>query len=487
MGSQSCLKSKREGIPPDVIEVLNLSGVHKPQLTKFILECMQTSDSLKLDAAFFMIANLHKNYTAYYKLVDSTGNSYQINPEDYNNLKEIMNYIDSLEYKFGVLSYTADSFAIDYSRISSEFLSENLKQSFFSWKNSKLGLTYDFETYKKFILPFKVDNENIEPFREFLSNEFIGIIDSSKSFSDNIISLNNKINSLIYYDERYIRNLPVQPIQELLKNGKGNLTDINILKVKILRSLGIAATMDYTPFIADSSGWYAWTTVFSPEGQEIRLDIKNGKLENLINGRIAKVYRRTYFADSTSLFAKKNIKESTARFLGHFNYFDVSNSYFETIDYSIYHSSTNKYLYVSVFNDGDWKPVDWAPNNNGQVNFTELGKEIIYLPLDWNKDNSKSIGNPFQIKDDIIIEYSPDERYHNISLIYTAQKTPIISEKTYKLYYWDDEWKLLNSDRSNKGVILARVPIQCVLLLSENDRLYNKRIFVIENGVQVFH
>ena len=395
MGSQSCLKSKRDGIPPEVVEVLNISGIHKPQLTRFILECLQTSDSLKIEAGFFLLANLHRNYTAYYKLADSTGNSYNINPEDFNNPSDIRGLIDSLENSYGELSYIADSFAIDYSRVNSDFLKSNITYAFDSWNNNPLGLNYDFENFKRFILPFKVGNEDIEPFRDLLSNHFLDLIDTSKTFTENIISLNNQINSLVIYDERYIRNLPVQPIQELLKNGKGNLADINILKVKMFRSLGIAATMDYTPFIADSIGWYAWTTVISPEGKELHLDISNGKLEQLLNNKIAKIYRRTYFEDTNSLFALKDMKESTPRFLGHFNYFDVSGNYFTTKDTSITISTKSKYTYLAVFNDGKWRPIDWALNINGESHFTRLNGGITYQAVDWNKNETISYGNAF--------------------------------------------------------------------------------------------
>lgn len=485
--SQSCLKSKRPGIPPEVVEVLNLSGIHKPQLNRFILECMQSCDSLKMNAGFFLVSNLHRNYTAYYKLVDSIGNSYELEPEDFKNLWDIRVYIDSLENNYGELSYKADSFAIDYSRIRSDILLNNIHQAFNSWENNKLGLQYDFETFKKYILPFKVGNENIETFRDFLFNEFDGFLDTNKTFTENVNHLNNHINSLVIYDERYIKHLPVQPIKELLENGKGNLADINILKVKIFRSLGIAAVMDYTPFIADSSGWYVWTTIFSPDGNEIHLDISNGILETLIDNRIAKVYRRTYFEDTTSLFAHKDIKESTPRFLGHFNYFDVTSSYFETEDFTISHSNTDdKYLYLAVYNDGKWRAVDWALNKDGYVHYFNLGKGVLYLPIEWDTINTKSYGKPFVIIEDKITEYSVEEELQDISLRFTSPNEEINPQKKYDLLYWDDEWKIVKSKLSHDGLIIAKVPKKSVFLLWDNDRFYDERIFVMDQGKQMF-
>ena len=367
------MKSKRPGIPTKVIEVLNISGIHKPKLNRFILESMQTNDSLKMLSAYFIIENLHRNYIAYYKLVDSSGNVYNLHPKDFKDLKSLRIFMDSIENSYGKLIYSADSFSIDYASISSEFLTNNLNKAFETKSNNDLSVDYDFNTFLKYVLPFRVENENLENFRELLSDKFKPTIDKDKSLESNINSLNDQINKLVTYDERYIKNYSVQPINDLLENGRGNLADINVLKVKVFRSLGIAACMDYSPFIADSSGLYSWTTVFTPEGKEIHLDISNGKLNFLLKNSINKVYRHTYFEDSTSLFAFKNIKENTPPFLGHFNNFDITSNYLPTTNISIIKSDTNKYFYLAVFNDGKWKPVAWAMNNNSNANFEDIG------------------------------------------------------------------------------------------------------------------
>ena len=487
LGSQSCLKSKREGIPPDVLEVLNLSNIHKPKLTKFILECMLTKDSLVIDAGFFILSNLHKNYTAYYKLVDSTGNSYNINPEDYNNLRDIRAFIDSMENTYGKLSYVADSFSIDYASISSGFLNRDLNIAYDTWKNNKGWLDYDFTTFKKYILPYRVDNEEIKPFRDYLIGEFGQLIDTNKSFVENITYLNNHINSLITYDERYIKNQSVQTIKGILDNRKGNLADINILKVKIFRSLGIASVMDYTPFIADSSGWYAWTTIFSPNGDEMQLDIPDGRLKKLLDGRTAKVYRRTWFEDSTSLFNTKDIEENTPRFLGHVNYHDVTDRYLSTTNFPFFTKDTCKYIYLAVFNDGKWRPIDWVLNEDAYAQFTSIGQNVLYLPVKWENDEENCIGQPFTINNNEHIEFSPDSEFHEIILKSTSPLEKISSVRNYKLFYWDYEWIYLESIQSKAGLVIAKAPKNALMLLLDDDHLYDERVFIIDEGKQIFY
>ncbi len=398
-GSSSCLKSKRPGLPSEVIEVLNISGIHKTELTKFILSTSQTKDSLKIDAAYFLISNLDKNYTAYYKLVDSSGNIYNIIPEDFNNYMEIRCFIDSIESTNGNLIYSADSFAIDYSRVNTNLLTNNMELAFKKWRHNKHWLNYDYQTFKKFILPFKVASEEIECFRQTLNDKFYNTIDSNISFYENIDKINRGINSHIIYDPRYIKVLSAQSVKELIINGKGNLNDINIFKVKALRSLGFAASMDYTPYIADSSGWYAWTTVFSPDGEKIHLDISNGILKELLEHKIPKVYRRTYFEDTSSLYSIKKFDDRTPPYLGHFNMFDVSANYFFSRDTILVNNNDCKYSYLAVFNDNEWRAVDWSQNINGKSNFNNLASGINYKYANWDTNNIVIIGSPFMFND----------------------------------------------------------------------------------------
>ena len=78
----SCLKSDRPGIPDDVVGVLNRSGIFKPGLMTIILEFQAPEDSLKLEAAYYILRNLENNYTIQHALVDSSDNEIIINPDN---------------------------------------------------------------------------------------------------------------------------------------------------------------------------------------------------------------------------------------------------------------------------------------------------------------------------------------------------------------------------------------------------------------------
>jgi hypothetical protein len=93
----SCLKNDSEGIPDNVLEVLNQSGKKKPGLMKVILEFQKPEDSIKLEAAYFIIRNLEKNYSIEYSLVDSNDNLLDININDFQNYNTLLEKRQSIE------------------------------------------------------------------------------------------------------------------------------------------------------------------------------------------------------------------------------------------------------------------------------------------------------------------------------------------------------------------------------------------------------
>jgi hypothetical protein len=482
VNTQSCLKSKRPGLPPKVVEVLNNSGIHKPKINKFILRNMQSKDSLKLDAAYFIIENLNRNYSAFYKLTDSLENEYELNPEDFKDLYSLRLFTDSLQTAHGELTYSADSFSIDYSGASFNLLYENLQLAF----ETRNRFNYDFDIFKKYVLPFRVANERIEKFRENLSCKLFPLWEENKSLEYNIQKINTEINSLVEYDNRYIKNHSTQTVTELLHNRKGNLEDINILKIKVFRSLGIAAVMDFTPALVDSSGLYLWTSIILPNGKEINLDITNGNLKSLLKNSINKVYRRTYFEDTTSLFAIKNTKENTPPFLGHFNNFDISEKYLTTFNTSVVKIDTNKYFYLAAFNDGKWKPIAWSMNNNGIAHFKNIGQNGFLLPVVWEKDRIRCIGAPFKFTEEKI-EFSDNGKSEEVYFNFSSKGEKINQENQYTLYYWENNWKRLNSKLTSDGRLYSKVPQNVIFLISDGDGLFDERIFVIEDGQQKFY
>ncbi len=395
IGGNSCLKSKKEGIPEDVIVVLNNSGIYKPSLMKVILEFQKPADSLKLQAAYFIIRNLEHNYTIERILVDSSGNTINIDIHNFKNLKSIKNHLSLIEKEKGKPEYKSDSIWLDFKNIDPEFLIDHINTSYGIWMNQNLGNRYDFDKFCKYILPYRVSNERIEPYISHFQKLFAGLYDQNKDLSYNVIEINRAINTKLKYDDRFEIFPNPQSIKSIETNKSGDHCDINIYKIKALRSMGIAATLDYTPFFADSTLGYYTTTVILPDNSKIYLNNPDEINQPYQKGNVAKVYRRTFVKTPGSLFSIKETNMHTPPFLGNYNYVDVTNEYISTEDILLKFNDTINYAYIAVFNDGEWRPVSWAiPDDNGIATFKNMGTDLAYKPVIINrKKKSQVTGN----------------------------------------------------------------------------------------------
>jgi hypothetical protein len=139
--------------------------------------------------------------------------------------------------------------------------------------------------------------------------------------------------------------------------------------------MGIPATVDYIPYLADSSHGFHFAVYYAMDSSFKALLSKNEK-ELLANAkRIPKVYRRIYHQIDSSLFARKSIHKTTPPYLGHYHYLDVTTNYTETKNLVFKGPCPDSIIYISVFNDKKWRAFDWAICDDGTALFTNVGTE----------------------------------------------------------------------------------------------------------------
>ena len=488
-----CLKPNRPGIPPGVQQVIRSAGINKPELMKAIGRYVEDKDSLRRRALFCLMANMDKNYSVFYSIRDSLGNHYTFNPANYKTYLQLKHAWDSTEQVRGNLIYHADSFRVDAQNITGRYLINNIQEAFRAYTSFPWSKKYDFKTFCHWILPYRVANEPVEGFRKHFLNEYGPL--PRKFFRPTVhpldvaIYLNRLINRKIDYRDTYNKSLNIQTIGQLEKSGFGNFYDINIYKVKVLRAFGIAAALDYTPFLADTNFGYAYTTVILPGHNEFILEYPH-RVKNLHKpGRVAKLYRRTFFRDSASLYTIKNISTGTPVFMGDFYYSDITNT-MQSAPVGVRLNDTARYAYLCVFNDGGWRPVSWAVTRDSTAFFKKMGKHIVYLPVSFYKHSLMRLGPPFilngrGIKMFLKADFSSQKR---VKLYQTNAREKIKPGETYTLYCWENNWKALSVFRAGKNGISLMLPARGLFFLTNDDIDFNERIFVIsKSGKQQFY
>lgn len=374
----SCLKSKKEKLPKNVVETISQSAaLNRVALNRTIVEYLD-NDTLKLQAAYYLISNLLHQYWVDHCVVDSADSIFAIEPHSFFSGQELRSYWDSLENTVEI-HFKGKKFVRDIDTMRSEFLINNIEKSFktkdFCWTESVSD-----SMFLNYVLPYRFGNEPIYNWRDSILTDYNWVFDSMNGNNDpaRLVSLiNDFVNQKYTYDDRYFYEANIQTYSGIKKSRIGNYQDISYLKASILRTFGIPATVDYIPHLDDSIGTFYFTVAFDSDGQSVPLLSKKEK-NILQQSEIAKVYRRIFYTTQNSLNALKPISLQTPPFLGDYYCEDVTSEYVATNDIILDSNCCDTLMYIAVMNQDKWKAVDWSICKNGQVIFRDFGTKKPY-------------------------------------------------------------------------------------------------------------
>lgn len=392
---QSCLKSDEPGLPAEVVRVLQVTGHNRVELIKALAKYIESEDTTARNALFFLIGNMERHYSVEYELTDSAGKALSFEPLAYSDYRSMLRAWDSLAALPGGMIFSPRRYTLDRDTITSGLLLNTIELAISSRKTPWAKNIPD-SIFLRYVLPYRVANEDLEDWRPLLKNYFSKIsgdaeIDNADQLAD---VLNRLIDSLFFEDNRLIKNANVSLPSKIIQAGRGNPRDLAIFRVMALRSLGIPATLDYSPWISDSlnSIWFA--SYYNQNGHWKPLLPKKFDQQILSDSRrIPKVYRRIFHTLDSSLFAIKETKKTTPPFLGHFHYLDVTHNYLPVRTVSYSGLCPDQYIYLSVWNGKNWKPVDWAKCNGNAAIFYNIGKDVNY-EFTWLEEQ----GDYYQIR-----------------------------------------------------------------------------------------
>jgi len=395
-----CLKSTRPGLPKPVQNALNHAALNQPSLLKSLLLYENPDDSIKRKALYFLIEQLPEHYTVYVSFKDSTGKPIDYDPQKFASDDEIKNYLDSLALIRGPLEYEADSFKMDLQEISYTILANTVDLSFEAWRNNPWSLQYSFDEYCHYILPYRAANEPLINFRAHFINLYRDSIKGMEDPKKVASHLNWIINEIVVFDDRFHRNPNAQRFDELEHSRTGNSFDLALYKTYALRSLGIGAAMTYCPYFSDSTGGVFLASVILPGGKQ-KLLPNDTRLNPFPYNKTPKIYQRSFTRVPESLYSIKNSSDFTPPFLGHFQYTDITSDFLPTRDTMLQVNDENKekYFYLAVYNDNEWKAIDWAqPDTLGNLKFSQLGVGQRYCLAKKSNGEIIPLASPFTIK-----------------------------------------------------------------------------------------
>jgi hypothetical protein len=504
----ACQNNSKADYPDELRVTLVKADDNGPELEKVLQHYAQNpKDSLKYRAACFLIGNMgEKHAWVDFKLQDENKNTIAFNVLDYENYEVLLDAWDSLENIHGELNFKTSEYIYDYDTITSEFLIQNIDLAFEAWQNKPWARHLSFDEFCAYILPHRSTNEPLGEWRTFFMEEYAWIQDSMTDPSDPVEAaalINNDIRSWFRFDPRFYEHPADQSYTEMLEGKKGRCEDMTNLAIFAMRANGIAVTSDYTPYWANTGNNHAWNAILDKAGNvSIFMGAEANPGDYELSNRWAKVYRKTYAAQKPSLIeASGKPVDSLPGYINRAYYEDVTAEYGDVSDVVVdCKQSDENIAYICVFNSGEWKAIHWAEIKNNQAVFTDMAREIVYLPAYYHNKEIIPAGNPFILCDDgtrhpLRIEKS----FVSLRIGETTYRTTFattdnvrLDELTngldYELFYWNDAWKPFGSQvYDGHDLVFEAVPAGTVYWLKAKNGREEERIFTMtDRGKLIF-
>lgn len=427
----ACQKSEEDVL---LEQALELAGPNRAELQKVLDH--YACDSLKLEAAKFLIRNMPGHYSyvdtakirRYSLAVAAIADSLKWE-KDKNFIRDS---IDKIAKKMGI-----DSIKImqDCQIISADFLIQNIDTAFYDWQQGPWAKHVLFDDFCEWILPYKVEElQPLDNWRSRLKNFHVEDLDEL-SICDQLRNsplaairiLNGNLSRAI----RPSLDPPIRyaniPTECRAKLNFGVCSDFTSMTSTILRSHGIPVVCHFTPQWARRSLGHHWNVLLSEDGRKIPFDGITGQIGER-NGEVImpKIYRYTYSRNKELVEMNSSGEFVPSLFR---NYFirDVTKEVIKCNDVTLKIRDTkNKYAYLLVFDNQNWTPVAYGSVKNGKATFKDVGVNVVYLPVIYDDSKMIPIAEPFILDfDGKLKKIAPNKQKRKDMLLY--RKYPVKS------------------------------------------------------------
>ncbi|NRS87712.1 hypothetical protein HNQ02_000619 [Flavobacterium sp. 7E] len=478
--------------PHNVEQNLIKSGANQIELEKAISHCLKTNDPLKLEAIYFLIANMDIHYSSDYYWEDEMGKKINYNELDYPNFEQANKAFEILKTEHKNIQ-PKKIVRKDLESVKGDYLINNLEKAFANWKYSSIKET-SFNVFCEYILPYRVSIEPLQEWRTSYNTKFSWVSDKAKDIglASTLPYITDEANSWFMNTWRIggrEEPLPLLGSMQILMRKQGACEDLGDLGVFTMRSQGFPATVDFVPYWATSKGSHVMNTFFDENNEPMHFDYGTKDYNEELRREPAKVLRLTYSKQETTLAEIEEESNIPIGYLRQKNYIDVTAEYWKTTDVkcSLYpiEKATN-IVYACTFNGLHWKPFWWGKIKNNETQFSKISQGTIVLPQYYNNEKFTPAGPPILVTTNETKILTPEiENLQNLTIFSVANYLIIKPSVIYKLYYWNDGWKItekITATETSESLLFHNVPKNALLLLVASDTKGFERPFIVDNN-----
>ena len=389
------------------LDALDEAGENRPELEKVLQH--YKDDKQKLQAVRFLLANMDVHYTpespAIHRFRQGVDSLYRHHPNQVEGFYR--HAYDALlrEYHRNEEEPTKRK---DAECLKADYLIAHIDSAFRAWK-APCNSSYGFEHFCHYVLPYRVHREPVSRWNAYYKEMYAGKLakvrnrQRNKFYTQGVFDkLNNGYIFNAYYPSGDMPEFPLDFLDSTLINScMGDASRC----VALFRSFGLPASIDFVPQWGDRSMGHSWA-VFLPDehrsfpfsgGEEIHTHFFNRS-----EGKLPKVFRRMYAKqDAMEEIADEN--HPVPELFRDRCLMDVTRNYVDAYDVevSLFPEVKDKWVYLSVFDNRDWKIVHYAKRKGDKATFTAMGCDIVYLPVCFDEyEGTIPAGLPFILQSD---------------------------------------------------------------------------------------
>ncbi|MDR2382659.1 MAG: hypothetical protein LBD76_02105 [Prevotellaceae bacterium] len=389
-----CYKWNHPPYSAEINSVLFMAGGNRSELEKVLKHYSRNpSDSLKLRAAEFLIANMPDKVSRYYDA-----------PLE-NVATALLRWTSSSNKQLVKDTYGLGELIVreDVKYITGDYLIENIELAFKVWQEQPWCKYIPFDVFCEDILPYRVSTEPLENWRVKALTSFYDIYLSFKGQPDiSAVEACTQVNKLLP-QFRIDKDFLPMSYSMLMATTRSTCYGIAAATIFAMRALGIPVTQDYTPLYPYSNLRHSWNAVRDSSGKYISFagtEIPPGEPHQGNTYIQSKVYRRTFGVQN---FITEDISVIPPVFRD--SYFkDVSSEYpnFDSVRAPVNvprpAGASEEYVYLAMLTmDERWEIIARSKSDGTTVLFPDLGYKIVYLPVYYVNDMMMPAGNPFRL------------------------------------------------------------------------------------------
>ncbi len=456
-------------------------------------------DSLKTLAANFIVKNIG-NDGSVIVTVKSSSNDSIINLDSYNNRYEsITSILDSSDV------YYANQYVPDSSQLSTSYIRNNIDKTFQMLECTSWQDRIEFNKVCKYVLPYRIGNEELENWRDLVIENNLDILDTIK-YGLPMLEVSNliceNIRKRFKFSASEYKDDWLLSYSELYKTKKGTCIGFAKLNMYTLRAFGIPTYLDFVPFWGNAEGSHYWNSL-DIQNHSYVSSWENGLLpvREFVNNteystevRFApKVFRFESYKTRTNCNHPSDIGK-VYDFLSNEKIRDVTDEYMSTgsirvkIDNQSYFK---KIALLTVFNGGKWQSVDWGEiSGDGHLEFYKVGKQVIYQVQVYDDKKMKPLTSPFLFDRKAQLEFLDGKQGQQTLMINSWNYNPALphidysihADHDYVFYYWQaEEWQSIQAEVSNNYLLIGNVPSNCLYRIVNKNEGTSGRIFTVQD------